>query len=143
MRSHISQRANIPSKLRDIATFGERIMAPILAQPVEFTDSPALLQGLRESKIAHGAPTLLVIDAVTSRAQSANSAKPSRKHVKWRINFYLDAHNGSATELTGAGSLFVIRDSPEPIIDRGGDSPSEAKHALSGRPNALGIDFHP
>ena len=55
------------------------------------------------------------MDAVTSRAQSVNSAESIANHVEGYVYFYLDARSGSAVALTGEEYVALNRDSPESL----------------------------
>ena len=139
--SSLFSRPSSPSKLETSRTFEDSVKGSVLELANEFTDSSTLLQGLRDSKIAPGKTTMLIIEAVTSRAKSAKSAETITKHVTGRIHFYLDTRNASAVALTWEGSLFLVRDFLESLKERGRTAPSYAKHALTVWPDALGIDW--
>ena len=139
--SSLYSRPISPSKLGTSKTFDGSVKDSALDLANEFTDSPTLLQGLRDSQIAPGGTTLLIIEAATSRAKSVNSAKTVIKHVKGLIHFYLDARNESAATLTGEWAVSLLRDFLEFLRGRGRTVPSAAKHYLTVWADALGIDW--
>ena len=63
--------------------------------------------------------TPLTIEAVTSRAKSANSAKSTAKHVKGLINFYIDTRSESAATLPW-GVVVLIHYFIDALEERGG-----------------------
>ena len=134
-------RPSFPSRLGTSNTFDDLTKDSVPGTSNEFTDTPTLLQGLRESKIAPGTTTLLILDVVNSRAKSVNSAKSIIKHVKRLIHVYLDARNESAAALAGEGSLVLRRDYIESLKERGRTVPAAARHALTAWPGASGIDW--
>ena len=74
-------RPRSASRLVANYTSDDAVKADVLELPNEFTETSTLLQCLRETQIEPEKTTLLIIEAVTSRAKSANSAKPIIKHV--------------------------------------------------------------
>ena len=138
--SSMLSRPSSHSKLGAINTFDDLVKESVLGLSEEFADSSTLLHGLRGSKIAPVKTTLLILEAVTSRATSVRSAKSIINHAKRLIHFYLDTRNVSDVTLTGEGSLVLLRDYIGSLKDRGATAPSAARHALTVWPDALGID---
>ena len=65
---------------------------------------------MRESQIAPGEKTLLVIEAVRVRSKSMPTAEAIVKHVGGLIQFYLDMRKGGDVALTGESPMVLLRD---------------------------------
>ena len=63
------------------------------------------------------------------------------KHVSGLIKFYIDTIDESKSQLTGEGSVILLRDYLESLAERSRTVPAAAKHASSVWSEALGVDW--
>ena len=134
-------REKSPARLGSEDTFGGYIKnsAPLLAN--EFRATPTLLIGVMESQIPDDKVTLHALEAATTRSTSLESTKSNARHVTGLIHRYLDKRGETPVTLTGDSSLVLVRDLLESLAERGRTVHSAGKHALTVRPDALGIDW--
>ena len=141
--SSVFCRSNSPSKLGTKNTFDVAPNESALELSGEVTDALPFLRSLRKTQIEpdQKKKKILIVDAVTSRAKSVNSAKSITKRANGLINFYLDTRSESAVTLTGERSVVLIRDCLDSLEERWVDVTASTKHAITVWADALGIDW--
>ena len=139
--SSVFTREQSPARLGTKTTFCESVKTSALNLASKFRESATLLKSLLGTQIPDDKITLLVLDAVTTRAKSLASAKNVLRRVNGLIQFYLDARNESSVTHTGESSLVLIRDYIESLSERGRTAPAAGKHALTVWADAIGIDW--
>ena len=133
-------RDESPSKLGEKHEFGNKLKTTAWELANEFSETSNLLGGMYKAQAPKGEIALLVIEAISLRAKSTAEMKAIIKHVSCLMRFYLEVRGGTNVELTGGQSAALLRDYLESLAERGRTAPAAAKHALTVRAEALGID---